>query len=217
MNRPLYPWFSVAGSHYLWGRYRLFLPCSGCFFTRLPSVCPEVPAPAGPPVPSGTCLSMDGRHHKPEESWHDGCRECYCHSGREMCALITCPVPACGSPAIHPGQCCPSCSGKSWLPSCALPKQMTSALQGLIASVTLGDTQGATLGALRGFCQPRPQSQPGAIKDLPKIRENAQILKWLSSFFCWFTQWYWSLTCVFVKVCRPNALKLQLSVWQIVY
>lgn len=90
---------------------------------------------------------MDGRHHKNEESWHDGCRECYCHSGREMCALITCPVPACGNPAIHPGQCCPSCSGKSWLPSRALPKQMTSALQGLITSVTLGDTQGTTLGA----------------------------------------------------------------------
>lgn len=53
---------------------------------------------------------MDGHHHKNEESWHDGCRECYCHNGREMCALITCPVPACGNPTIHPGQCCPSCS-----------------------------------------------------------------------------------------------------------
>ncbi|XP_059044623.1 cysteine-rich motor neuron 1 protein isoform X6 [Mustela lutreola] len=94
------------------------LPCSkicplgfqqdghGCLLCK----CREVPAPAGPPVLSGTCLSMDGRHHKNEESWHDGCRECYCHSGREMCALITCPVPACGNPAIHPGQCCPSCS-----------------------------------------------------------------------------------------------------------
>lgn len=26
-----------------------------------------------------------------------------------MCALITCPVPNCGNPTIHPGQCCPSC------------------------------------------------------------------------------------------------------------
>lgn len=107
--------------------YRLFLLCSSSFFTRLPSVCPEVPAAAGPPVLSGTCLSMDGHHHKNEESWHDGCRECYCHSGREMCALITCPVPACGNPTIHPGQCCPSCSGKSWPPSRVLPKQMTFA------------------------------------------------------------------------------------------
>ncbi|XP_064133271.1 cysteine-rich motor neuron 1 protein isoform X1 [Loxodonta africana] len=94
------------------------LPCSkicplgfqqdshGCLICR----CREVPASAGPPVLSGTCLSMDGHHHKNEESWHDGCRECYCHNGREMCALITCPVPACGNPTIHPGQCCPSCS-----------------------------------------------------------------------------------------------------------
>ncbi|TKC44682.1 hypothetical protein EI555_001808, partial [Monodon monoceros] len=94
------------------------LPCSkicplgfqqdsrGCLICK----CREVPAAAGPPVLSGTCLSMDGHHHKNEESWHDGCRECYCHSGREMCALITCPVPACGNPTIHPGQCCPSCS-----------------------------------------------------------------------------------------------------------
>ncbi|XP_058539008.1 cysteine-rich motor neuron 1 protein isoform X5 [Neofelis nebulosa] len=94
------------------------LPCSkicplgfqqdshGCLICK----CREVPASAGPPVLSGTCLSMDGHHHKNEESWHDGCRECYCHNGREMCALITCPVPACGNPTIHPGQCCPSCS-----------------------------------------------------------------------------------------------------------
>lgn len=64
-----------------------------------------------PPVKTGSCLSMDGRRHENEESWHDGCRECYCHNGREMCALITCPVPNCGNPTIHPGQCCPSCPG----------------------------------------------------------------------------------------------------------
>ncbi|KAB0355896.1 hypothetical protein FD754_000052, partial [Muntiacus muntjak] len=79
----------------------------GCLICK----CREVSASAGPPVLSGTCLSMDGHHHKNEESWHDGCRECYCHSGREMCALITCPVPACGNPTIRPGRCCPSCSG----------------------------------------------------------------------------------------------------------
>ncbi|XP_014388722.1 PREDICTED: cysteine-rich motor neuron 1 protein [Myotis brandtii] len=78
----------------------------GCLTCR----CREVPASPTSPALSGTCLSMDGHHHKNEESWHDGCRECYCHNGREMCALITCPVPACGSPTIRPGQCCPSCS-----------------------------------------------------------------------------------------------------------
>ncbi|XP_032034390.1 cysteine-rich motor neuron 1 protein isoform X4 [Hylobates moloch] len=72
--------------------------------------CREFSASAGPPILSGTCLTVDGHHHKNEESWHDGCRECYCLNGREMCALITCPVPACGNPTIHPGQCCPSCA-----------------------------------------------------------------------------------------------------------
>uniref|UniRef100_A0A673YRH1 Cysteine-rich motor neuron 1 protein-like n=1 Tax=Salmo trutta TaxID=8032 RepID=A0A673YRH1_SALTR len=62
-----------------------------------------------PLVKKGSCLSMDGRRHENEENWHDGCRDCYCHSGREMCALISCPVPSCDSPAIRSGQCCPSC------------------------------------------------------------------------------------------------------------
>ncbi|XP_063504887.1 cysteine-rich motor neuron 1 protein isoform X5 [Pongo pygmaeus] len=78
----------------------------GCLICK----CREVSASAGPPILSGTCLTVDGHHHKNEESWHDGCRECYCLNGREMCALITCPVPACGNPTIHPGQCCPSCA-----------------------------------------------------------------------------------------------------------
>ncbi|KAF2983775.1 hypothetical protein EK904_010556 [Melospiza melodia maxima] len=69
----------------------------------------EATASLMPPVKTGSCLSMDGRRHENEESWHDGCRECYCHNGREMCALITCPVPSCANPTIHPGQCCPSC------------------------------------------------------------------------------------------------------------
>ncbi|XP_059697348.1 cysteine-rich motor neuron 1 protein isoform X3 [Haemorhous mexicanus] len=71
--------------------------------------CREATASLMPPVKTGSCLSMDGRRHENEESWHDGCRECYCHNGREMCALITCPVPSCANPTIHPGQCCPSC------------------------------------------------------------------------------------------------------------
>ncbi|XP_041929099.1 cysteine-rich motor neuron 1 protein [Alosa sapidissima] len=62
-----------------------------------------------PSVKLGSCLSMDGRRHENGENWHDGCRDCYCHNGREMCALISCPVPTCESPTIRPGQCCPSC------------------------------------------------------------------------------------------------------------
>ncbi|MEE6475163.1 hypothetical protein FKM82_010648 [Ascaphus truei] len=81
----------------------------GCLICK----CREASASVMPPVKTGTCLSMDGRRHENEESWHDGCRECYCHNGREMCALITCPVPGCTNPTIHPGQCCPSCPDDS--------------------------------------------------------------------------------------------------------
>ncbi|XP_030412958.1 cysteine-rich motor neuron 1 protein [Gopherus evgoodei] len=81
----------------------------GCLLCK----CREIPDSVMPPVKTGSCLSMDGRRHEKEESWHDGCRECYCHNGREMCALITCPVPNCGNPTIHPGQCCPSCPDES--------------------------------------------------------------------------------------------------------
>uniref|UniRef100_A0A8C8CKB1 Cysteine-rich motor neuron 1 protein n=1 Tax=Oncorhynchus tshawytscha TaxID=74940 RepID=A0A8C8CKB1_ONCTS len=74
--------------------------------------CQEIPnssSSVAPLVKKGSCLSMDGRRHENEENWHDGCRDCYCHSGREMCALISCPVPSCDIPAIRSGQCCPSC------------------------------------------------------------------------------------------------------------
>ncbi|KAK1793561.1 hypothetical protein P4O66_011930 [Electrophorus voltai] len=63
----------------------------------------------GPSIKMASCFSMDGRRHESGQSWHDGCRECYCHAGREMCALISCPVPVCDSPGIHAGQCCPTC------------------------------------------------------------------------------------------------------------
>ncbi|KAL4623850.1 cysteine-rich motor neuron 1 protein [Arapaima gigas] len=63
-----------------------------------------------PSVKLGSCLSMDGRRHDNGENWHDGCRDCYCHNGREMCALISCPVPVCANPTMRPGQCCPSCA-----------------------------------------------------------------------------------------------------------
>lgn len=65
----------------------------------------------GSSVKLGSCLSMDGRRHENGQSWHDGCRECYCHDGREMCALISCPVPNCDNPSIRASQCCPSCPG----------------------------------------------------------------------------------------------------------
>ncbi|GAB6026926.1 Cysteine-rich motor neuron 1 protein [Chamberlinius hualienensis] len=42
--------------------------------------------------------------------WHDGCRTCYCHDGREFCSLISCPtLPNCQHPVTIAGECCPKC------------------------------------------------------------------------------------------------------------
>ncbi|KAK7904977.1 hypothetical protein WMY93_017584 [Mugilogobius chulae] len=38
------------------------------------------------PMPS-FCLTSNGHLYEEGDSWHDGCRDCYCHSGREMCVL----------------------------------------------------------------------------------------------------------------------------------
>uniref|UniRef100_A0A3Q3JSW6 Cysteine-rich motor neuron 1 protein n=1 Tax=Monopterus albus TaxID=43700 RepID=A0A3Q3JSW6_MONAL len=54
------------------------------------------------------CLTSNGRRYKEGDSWHDGCRDCYCHSGREMCVLISCPVPSCSHPFVRHDQCCPT-------------------------------------------------------------------------------------------------------------
>lgn len=59
------------------------------------------------------CLTADGRRFEEGDSWHDGCRDCYCHAGREMCVLITCPVPTCAHPTLRADQCCPTCEDES--------------------------------------------------------------------------------------------------------
>ncbi|KAL4630419.1 cysteine-rich motor neuron 1 protein-like [Arapaima gigas] len=65
------------------------------------------------PTEVGSCLSLDGHHHGEGETWNDGCRQCYCYNGQEMCSLISCPAIACASPTIRPGHCCPSCPCES--------------------------------------------------------------------------------------------------------
>ncbi|KAF5900104.1 cysteine-rich motor neuron 1 protein isoform X2, partial [Clarias magur] len=55
------------------------------------------------------CLTANGQQFEEGESWHDGCRDCYCHAGREMCVLISCPAPSCTNPVLRQHQCCPSC------------------------------------------------------------------------------------------------------------
>ncbi|KAK3563107.1 hypothetical protein QTP86_016344 [Hemibagrus guttatus] len=63
---------------------------------------------ASPPV-SSHCLTANGQQFEEGESWHDGCRDCYCHAGHEMCVLISCPAPSCTNPVLRSHQCCPSC------------------------------------------------------------------------------------------------------------
>lgn len=55
------------------------------------------------------------------EIWFDGCRQCLCHKGEQLCALISCPTPKCSQPIILPNRCCPSCPGEFFL--LALRKQ----------------------------------------------------------------------------------------------
>ena len=45
------------------------------------------------------------------EIWFDGCRQCLCHKGEQLCALISCPAPKCSQPILLPNRCCPSCPG----------------------------------------------------------------------------------------------------------
>uniref|UniRef100_A0A3Q4G7T6 Cysteine-rich motor neuron 1 protein-like n=1 Tax=Neolamprologus brichardi TaxID=32507 RepID=A0A3Q4G7T6_NEOBR len=59
------------------------------------------------------CLTSNGQKYEEGEGWHDGCRDCYCHSGREMCVLISCSVPSCLHPVVKPDQCCPTCEDDS--------------------------------------------------------------------------------------------------------
>ncbi|XP_015206403.1 cysteine-rich motor neuron 1 protein-like isoform X1 [Lepisosteus oculatus] len=79
-------------------------------------VCKETSHTPSTTVPAPTasyCLTANGQRYKEGESWHDGCRDCYCHDAREMCLLITCPVPSCSHPVVRPNQCCPSCEDES--------------------------------------------------------------------------------------------------------
>ncbi|KAM6968422.1 cysteine-rich motor neuron 1 protein isoform 2-T3 [Tautogolabrus adspersus] len=70
----------------------------------------DATAPA--PMPD-YCLTSNGHRYEEGDGWHDGCRDCYCHSGREMCVLISCPVPSCSNPVVRPEQCCPTCEEES--------------------------------------------------------------------------------------------------------
>ncbi|CAF3477086.1 unnamed protein product [Rotaria sp. Silwood1] len=61
------------------------------------------------------CLS-DKFSYSNGEIWFDGCRQCLCHKGEQLCALISCPTPKCSQPIILPNRCCPSCPDIPMLP-----------------------------------------------------------------------------------------------------
>uniref|UniRef100_A0A3Q0S552 Cysteine-rich motor neuron 1 protein n=1 Tax=Amphilophus citrinellus TaxID=61819 RepID=A0A3Q0S552_AMPCI len=82
----------------------------GCSICMCKGNGPLTTAPA--PMPN-YCLTSNGQKYEEGEGWHDGCRDCYCHSGREMCVLISCPVPSCLHPVVKPNQCCPTCEDDS--------------------------------------------------------------------------------------------------------
>ncbi|XP_043226400.1 cysteine-rich motor neuron 1 protein-like isoform X3 [Amphibalanus amphitrite] len=96
----------------------------GCTVCRCREGATGLPAPVTTPTPTPTptvhrlsCVSTAGEVHAPGASWDDGCRQCYCHEGTEMCSMIACAVPACEHPEIEPGQCCPTCPDDSVVPS----------------------------------------------------------------------------------------------------
>ncbi|KAF6020328.1 CRIM1 [Bugula neritina] len=55
------------------------------------------------------CFTSAGRTYSSGDSWFDGCHQCYCENGRELCSLINCPLVSCKQPLVKPGDCCPSC------------------------------------------------------------------------------------------------------------
>ncbi|XP_034431699.1 cysteine-rich motor neuron 1 protein isoform X3 [Hippoglossus hippoglossus] len=83
--------------------------CSVCMCKESSHV-PSTTALAPTPI---YCLTSNGRRYEEGDGWHDGCRDCYCHSGREMCVLISCPVPSCAHPVVRLDQCCPTCEDES--------------------------------------------------------------------------------------------------------
>ncbi|CAF1244469.1 unnamed protein product [Adineta ricciae] len=64
---------------------------------------------------SRQCLSGEFSYSN-GEIWFDGCRQCLCHRGEHLCALISCPTPKCSQPILLPNQCCPTCPEITMLP-----------------------------------------------------------------------------------------------------
>ncbi|XP_054283116.1 cysteine-rich motor neuron 1 protein-like isoform X2 [Macrosteles quadrilineatus] len=63
------------------------------------------------------CISDSKVWRDDGETWFDGCRQCYCLSGREMCSLLSCPPISCTNPVYNSSKdCCPTCQGTDLVP-----------------------------------------------------------------------------------------------------
>ncbi|XP_045475665.1 dorsal-ventral patterning protein Sog isoform X2 [Harmonia axyridis] len=70
--------------------------------------------------PSIDCF-YEGKFYQEEAQWtssRDPCTMCFCQNGKEKCDTMTCPEPDCDERlrVKAPGECCPSCPSKSFLP-----------------------------------------------------------------------------------------------------
>jgi hypothetical protein len=54
--------------------------------------------------------------------WFDGCRECLCSKGNQLCTLTTCQKVDCPKPMFVKNLCCPTCIGKFQLKSCVVSR-----------------------------------------------------------------------------------------------
>ncbi|KAK6623653.1 hypothetical protein RUM43_009505 [Polyplax serrata] len=59
---------------------------------------------------ASNCFGNDGFIRDDGETWHDGCRQCLCHGGVEMCNLVVCPRLNCVNPIFNSStDCCAIC------------------------------------------------------------------------------------------------------------
>lgn len=81
-------------------------------------ICKCLPAPSNETSDSSfnaqkgkMCMMEDGVFRDDGEMWYDGCRQCYCMSGLEMCSPLLCPPTNCPTQLLNTSGCCPVCPG----------------------------------------------------------------------------------------------------------
>uniref|UniRef100_A0A0A9Z851 Cysteine-rich motor neuron 1 protein n=2 Tax=Lygus hesperus TaxID=30085 RepID=A0A0A9Z851_LYGHE len=80
--------------------------CPICKCKQSPAINESIDKPT-----STSCITEEGIPRDDGEVWFDGCRQCYCYGGKEMCALVSCPKLTCSDPIASKNSCCPICPG----------------------------------------------------------------------------------------------------------